>query len=58
MLIFKIIMTILSFIGMCDLFYEIKKEGELNTYTALCVGGIACCGIIFGIFSALTIIQL
>lgn len=44
--------------GMYYLSYEIDKKGELNTYTALCVGGIACCGIILGIFITLIFIQL
>lgn len=57
MIIFQIIMIILSFIGMYYFSRELDKE-ELNTYTALCVGGIAVCGIILGIFSTLILIQL
>ena len=55
MIIFEIIMAILSLISMFYLSHEIDKEGELNTYTALCMGGIACCGILVGMFSTLII---
>ena len=51
-------MAILSLIGMNYLAYKIDRKAELNTYTALCVGGIACCGILVGIFATLILIQL
>lgn len=54
MIVFKIIFAILSLIGMYYLAYELDKRTiELNkkvdSYSALCVGGIACCGIILGL---------
>ena len=58
MLIFPIIMAILSFMGMYHFSREIDKAEELNTYIALCVGGIAVCGILVGMFSTLILLQL
>lgn len=54
MLIFKIIMATLSFIGMMGLAHEMDKDKALNTtFNAMCVGGIACCGIILGLMLGL-----
>lgn len=42
-------MAILSFICMNYLAYEIVKEGKINNFTALCISGIACFGLILGL---------
>lgn len=50
-------MAIFSLSGMIYFAYDIGKEGKLNNYTSLCIGGIACCGILFGMFSTLILIS-
>ena len=43
-------MAIISFIGMFALAGIMDKKERYNTtFNALCVGGIACCGIILGL---------
>lgn len=54
MLVFKIIMGVMSFLGMIGLARELDKNEAINTpFNALCVGGIACCGILLGLILGL-----
>lgn len=47
---FRIILAIISLIGMFAIANQMdKREQNNNTFNALCVGGIACCGIILGL---------
>lgn len=50
MIIFQIILAIISFMGMFGLVGIMdKKECCNTTFNTMCIGGIACCGIILGL---------
>lgn len=52
MVAFKIIMAILALVAMNFLAFQIDKNENISSYSALCIGGIAICGIILGLFLA------
>ena len=57
MLAFKIIMIVLTFMGMNYLAYKIDKEGKISAFTALCIGGITCLAVLLGLMVGLIFTQ-
>lgn len=53
MMVFKIIMAITSFLSMIYLAYKLDTYKRYDTYTALCITGISCFGIILGLMMGL-----
>ena len=49
MTIFRIIMAIISLLGMNFIAMQLDKKVVNTTFNAACIGGIACCGIILGL---------